>query len=108
MRQCEWSTNKNVKTVIPTKDQIRIPNNQNGKARWKTLPELILSYKKSEEEDQWEIIEKETDLEIQFGENMLFKLEKAIRGVPQGIGDFAISNNSEGGILNFWWNLEKE
>jgi hypothetical protein len=33
-------------------------------------------------------MENENEIEIQFGENKLIDFEKAISGIPKGIGDF--------------------
>ena len=35
MKQCEWSSKKEIKTSIPTENQIKIPNNKNGSSKWK-------------------------------------------------------------------------
>jgi len=106
MKRCEWSSRKEIEISNPTQNQIKVPNNQNGGAKWKTVSKLILSSKKNTEKEFWKVIEKETELEIQFGENKLTEFEKAISGIPKGIGDFAISSDSEDDILYLWWNLE--
>jgi hypothetical protein len=71
------------------------------------VSKLILSSKKVAEKELWKVIENETEIEIQFGENKLIEFEKAISGIPKGIGDFAISSNSEEDIVYLWWNVEK-
>ena len=59
---------------------------------------------------EFKIIEDENEIEIQFGEDKLVELEKAIIGIPNGEGDFAISNSpyDDDNIFYIWWNLEKE
>lgn len=104
MEQCEFSSKKEIQITIPTENQIKVPNNQNGSAKWITASKLILKLIKKTEKGHWEIIEKETEIEIQFGENKLVEFGKAITGIPKGNGDFAISSDSGESILCFWWN----
>lgn len=106
MKHCEWSSRKEIVISNPTENQIKVANNQNGSAKWKTVSRLILSSKKNIEKELWKVIEKETEIEIQFGENKLIEFEKAISGIPKGIGDFAITSDSEENILYLWWNIE--
>jgi hypothetical protein len=106
MKNCEWSSSKEIEISNPTENQIKVPNNQKGSAKWKTVSKLILSSKKNTDKELWKVIEKETAIEIQFGENKLIELEKAINGIPKGIGDFAITSDSEENILYLWWNAE--
>lgn len=106
MKQCEWSSRKEIQISKPTENQIKVPNNQNGSAKWKTVSKLILTSKKTAEKEFWQIIEKESEIEIQFGKNKLIDFEKAICGIPKGIGDFAITSDSEDNILYLWWNSE--
>lgn len=106
MKRCEWSSRKEIEISIPTENQIKVPNNQNGRAKWKTVSKLILSSKKNIERELWKVIEKETEIEIQFGENKLIEFEKAISGIPKGIGDFTITSDSAENILYLWWNAE--
>ena len=106
MKRCEWSSRKEIQISNPTENQIKVPNNQKGNAKWKTVSKLILSSKKVAEKELWKVIENETEIEIQFGENKLIEFEKAISGIPKGIGDFAISSDSEEDIVYLWWNFE--
>ena len=102
MKRCEWSSRKEMQISTPTENQIRVPNNQNGNAKWKTVSKLILSSKKVTEKELWKVLERENEIEIQFGENKLIEFEKAISGIPKGIGDFSISSNQDEDILFFW------
>jgi hypothetical protein len=104
MKQCEWSSKKEIKTSIPTESQIKIPNNQNGSSKWKATSKLILHFKKNIEKEYWQVIERESEIEIKFGENKLIEFEKAITGITKRNGDFAIFNDSGDSILYFWWN----
>ncbi len=45
MSICEWSSKK--KIVMPTVYQLTIPNNQGGKARWKSISNMTLNCKKN-------------------------------------------------------------
>ena len=110
MKLCEWSSKKEIYTSIPTEKQIKVPNNQRGLAKWKSVSKLILSSKKGDEKNHWKVIENGNEIEIQFGEDKLIEFEKAIIGIPKGEGDFAISNNAydDENIFYIWWNLEKE
>lgn len=104
MRKCEWSTKKEIKTSTPTENQLKVPNNQNGSAKWKAVSKLILNSKKVPQKELWQVIEKENEIEIHFGENKLIEFEKAISGISKGIGDFSISCDSEKNLLYLWWN----
>ena len=106
MKRCEWSSRKEIQISNPKENQLKVPNNQNGSAKWKTVSKLILSSKRNAEKELWKVIVKETEIEIEFGENKLIEFEKAISGIPKGIGDFAISSDSEEDILYLWWNVE--
>ncbi len=107
MYNCEWSTKKKITTELPTQAQLNVPNNQNGIAKWKSIPNLTLNCKTSESENHWLINELDNGIEIQFGRKKLTELQNAINGIPKGNGDFAISDQNEENILYFWWNLEK-
>jgi hypothetical protein len=106
MSDCEWSTKKKVTTELPTQAQLDVPNNQNEIARWKSKPNLTLNCKTSESENHWLLSEHDNGIEIQFGKEKLTELQNAIKGIPKGNGDFAISDQNEENILYFWWNLE--
>ena len=59
-------------------------------------------YKTSESENHWLIKELDNGIEIQFGKEKLTELQNAIKGIPKGKGDFAISDQNEENILYFW------
>ena len=106
MNACEWSTKKKFMTELPTQAQLNVPNNLNGKAKWKYKPNLTLNCKITESGNHWLIKELDNEIEIQFGKEKLSELQKAIKGIPKGNGDFAISDQNGENILYFWWNLE--
>jgi hypothetical protein len=107
MNACEWSSKKTFGLEVPTDLQIGVPNNQNGKARWKTVSNLTFNHRKNESINHWLIKTSKNNVEIQFGKNRLTELQAAINGIPHGKGDFAISSHDDENILYFWWNLEK-
>ncbi len=107
MNKCEWSTKKTIKLEVPTDLQIRVPNNQNGIARWETIPKLTLKHIKKEPENHWLIKNSIDCIEVQFGTNKLIELQNTIKIIPEGKGDFCISNKNCEDILYFWWNLEE-
>lgn len=106
MISCEWSTKKKISLELPTKLQLNVPNNQNGIAKWKSKPNLILNYNTCESANYWLINEFDNAIEIQFGKEKLTELQNAINRISRGIGDFAISDLNKENILYFWWNLE--
>lgn len=106
MSECELSTKKKIMLALPTQAQLNVPNNQNGLAKWKSKPNLILNYKTSESKNHWLISEIDNGIEIQFGKAKLNELQSAINEIPKGHGDFAISDKKNKNILFFWWNLE--
>ena len=107
MDQCEWSTSKKIFTSLPTDDEVSVPNNRNGNAKWTTKPEITLSTRTTENPDYWVIREKQKNLEIHFGKQKLKKLKEAIISIPKGKGDFSISDDSDENTLTFWWRVRK-
>ncbi|WP_157471551.1 hypothetical protein [Marinifilum fragile] len=107
MNDCEWSSKKTISTELPTESQLKVPNNRNGVASWKSKSNLTLNCKTSESENYWKINELDDGIEIQFGKAKLTELQNAINGIPKGNGDFAITDQHEENILYFWWNLEE-
>lgn len=109
MKQTEWSSKKEIQTAVPTELQIKVPNIQNGNAKWKYAKTLILNYKKNSASDEWMIAENSDTVEIRFGTDKLTEFENSISKIQKGSGDFAISDfeESDASILYFWWNLKK-
>ncbi len=107
MSLCEWSSKKKIVIDVPTTSQLSVPNNQGGRAKWKTISKITLNCKKSEHENLWTIRELGDEIEIQFGKTKLTELQKAIKEIPNRKGDVAITDQNEENILYFWWNLDK-
>ena len=107
MEQSEFPSKKSIKTTTPTYNQLRVPNNLNGKAKWESKPTITLNYKKYENENLWEIIEEDDRIELRFGTAKMKELKKGINGIPKGEGDYGICDDQDENIFNFWWNLEK-
>jgi hypothetical protein len=107
MSKCEWSTSKTVRTSKPMETEIAVPNNQNGNAKWSTRPAIIFCTKSNLSPHHWIISEMPDSLEINFGKQKLQKLKEAIISIPNGNGDFSISDENQTNILTFWWNLRK-
>lgn len=107
MSLCEWSSKKKIVIEIPTDSQLTVPNNQGGRAKWKTISKMTLNCKKTELENHWAITEFGEEIEIQFGKSKLTELQNAIKEVANGRGDYAIADEDDENILNFWWNLDK-
>jgi hypothetical protein len=102
MKKCEWSCKKAIRIENPTESQLRIPNNQSGKAKWKSKDKLILNCRKNETDNHWLINESDKEIEFQFGKQKLIELQDAIMRIEKGNNDFAISDNNEENILYFW------
>ena len=107
MSLCEWSSKKKIQIEMPTGSQLTVPNNQGGRARWKTISKMTLNCKKTEPENHWAITELGEEIEIQFGKSKLTELQNAIKEIPNGKGDYAIADEDDESILYFWWNLDK-
>ncbi|GGK89638.1 hypothetical protein ACD591_21165 [Rufibacter glacialis] len=102
MDRCEWSTKKILTTEEPTQAQLKVPNNQNGQAGWKTTHQLTLNSRKNVSDDFWAVIENSGELEIQFGKDKLKQLTTAMTEFLIGKGDFAITDSKEENILYIW------
>lgn len=107
MEKCQWSTNKRILTARPTDDEIKVPNNWNGHAKWTTKPKVIFSFKTNMTPDYWETTETADELEISFGKEKLKELRDAIVNIPNGKGDHSIADKDENSILTFWWRVRK-
>ncbi|KAA3439777.1 hypothetical protein [Rufibacter hautae] len=106
MDTSELPSKKTVPTEVPTKLQLKVPNYQQGLASWRAAKYLTLNFKKQGQISEWNITENGEEVEVRFGVGKLNQLRTAIAGIPQGKGDFAISDSDEENILYFWWNLE--
>lgn len=102
MRTCEWSSKKSIQITEPSQKQLKVPNNSNGKAKWKTFKILTLNHRKDFEKEYWKIIENPEEVEIIFGEEKLIKFESFLSRILNNDGDFSISDNDEENILYFW------
>jgi 3'-phosphoadenosine 5'-phosphosulfate sulfotransferase len=107
MSLCEWSSKKKIQIEMPTSSQLTVPNNQGGRAKWKTSSKITLNSKKTEPENHWKIREMGDEIEIQFGKAKLTEFQNAIKEIPNGKSDYAIADQDDENILHFWWNLEK-
>ncbi len=107
MNDCEWSSKKTISTELPTESQLKVPNNQNGDASWKSKPNLTFNCKTSESGNYWKVIELDNGIEIQFGKAKLTELISAIIEIPKGKGDFTITDQNDMNVIYFWWNLDK-
>jgi hypothetical protein len=104
MNDSEWPSKKTISTELPTKSQLKVPNNRGGLAKWKSKPKLTLNYKKGESDNYWLITETDNGVVIQFGKAKFEELKNAINGIPKGVGDYAISDPEDKNVLYFWWN----
>ena len=102
MAQCEWSTIKRIQTSRPTDNELSVPNNRHGKARWTTKSKISFSIKTNNTPDYWTTNEMTDELEICFGKEKLKELRDAIINIPNGKGDFAIGDKNDENILYFW------
>ena len=107
MKYSEYQSRKKVKITTPTSQQLDVPNNRNGQADFISVNNLLLNFEKFEDPNFWKIIENDDQIELRFGSERLTELKKAIMGIPEGEGDFAISDERDENILYLWWNSEK-
>lgn len=107
MDQCDWSTKKSFGTNAPTDNQLSVPNNRQGTARWSTKPTITFTSNTSVTPDYWTTKEKKEELEITFSKDKLEQLRQAIADISNGKGDISIGNCRDENILTFWWRLEK-
>ncbi len=107
MSEYDFLDRKSILLEEPTNLQLDVPNNKNGKAKWKSKNKLVLNYKRFEDDNYWEITENDKEFQIDFGKSKLEELRNAIIGIPKGFGDFPIRDIQHNNILYIWWNLEK-
>jgi hypothetical protein len=100
MDSCEWSSKKIIKVKTPSQTQLKIANNRNGEAKWKTKFSLVLNFKK-DEPTLWKMIEEENQIEIRFGQKRLIELRNAVVKKIDNLNDFAIYLDDEN-CLYFW------
>lgn len=106
MNNGEWPSKKSVSLDKPNDSQLLIPNNRNGLAKWYTKERVIFKFKMLEAPNLWLLKESNSEFEIIFGKNRLKELKSSLSRVLKGDGDFAMCDDSEEKILNFWWNQE--
>jgi len=107
MDKCDWSTKKSLGTNKPTDNELRVPNNRQGTAKWLTKPTITFATKSNGASDYWTTEEKKEELEIIFSKDKLKQLRQAIADIPNGKGDISIADNKDENLLTFWWRSEK-
>ena len=107
MDQCDWSTKKSLGTTEPTDNELNVPNNRQGTARWSTKRTITFTTKTNAAPDYWTTDERKEELEIIFSKHKMKPLRQAIADIPNGKGDISIGDSRDENLLTFWWRLEK-
>jgi hypothetical protein len=71
MAKCDWSTKKSLRTDEPTDNELSVPNNRQGTAKWTTKPVVTFVVKSNGASDSWMTEEKKDELEITFSKGKL-------------------------------------
>ncbi|WP_454831444.1 hypothetical protein [Pseudoxanthomonas wuyuanensis] len=98
-------SHRTVAITPPSKQLIKVPNYQQGRAVWMAPEKLQVQV--SSAPDTWEFPDDLDPARLTFGTSYLPELTRALEGIPHGEGDFSIgSKRRDKSRLWFWWWLD--
>ena len=96
---------RTVSITPPSARLLRVPNYQQGRAKWIAPSKLQLSV--SPEPGVWEFPEALEPAQFSVGPAYLPELKRGLKGIPRGEGDFSIGSKERGKLrLWLWWWLD--
>lgn len=101
MLDAQYNCQKALTITAPTKEILRIPNNQGGEARWSSPHTLIIKHQKDKTPDDYAALEDSAGtVTISAGRRSLDLLKVCVLKIIEGENDYAIEiGNTE---LWFW------
>jgi hypothetical protein len=103
--QTDPESHRTVTITPPSAALLRVPNFQQGKAKWVAPEKLQLQVASAP--DTWEFPEALDPARFTVGSSYLQELIRALEGIPRGEGDFAMGSKQQGKLrLCFWWWLD--
>ena len=109
MVKAKFSSERTISIIPPTAKILMVPNNKGGKAKWLSVDRIKVKFVKGESDsEEWSLQHKHPQLFLTIGENKLKALEKGIKDIAKGKGDYSIgykeeTTDSEPSCLWFWW-----
>lgn len=98
-------SHRTVTITPPSKNLLKVPNYQQGRASW-VAPEK-LQMRVSSAPETWEFPEDLDPAQLTLGASYLPELTRALEGIPRGEGDFSIGSKQRGKLrLWLWWWLD--
>ena len=89
----------------PSKRLLRVPNYQQGRAKWEAPAKLQLRF--ASDPGVWELLEDAELPQFTIGDEYLPELIRGLEGIPKGDGDYSIGPMQRGQTrLWFWWWLD--
>jgi hypothetical protein len=86
----------------PTQKVLSVPNNQGGRARFEPAKKLKIKYSPSQP-DEWNMTFKNSTVTLNIGRNYLQALQKGIKDIKAGNGDYAIGPMEDENRIWVWW-----
>jgi hypothetical protein len=103
--QSEPGAHRTVAITPPSKRLLKVPNYQQGRAKWIAPSKLQLRFSSAPE--TWELPGDLEPARLSVGASYLPELVTAVKGIPRGEGDFSMgSRDGESLRLWFWWWLD--
>ncbi len=104
MLVARYNCQQSLMITLPTKKILSVPNNQSGKAGWKSPKTLVLKHQKDESaDDYFSLEESEIKVILSVGRQNLELLKECMLKIPEKEGDYCIEiGNTQ---LWFWWML---
>ena len=98
-------SHRTVAITPPSMQLLKVPNFQQGRAKWVAPAKLQLRVSSAPE--TWEFPEDLDPAQFTVGASYLPALSRALEGIPRGEGDFSIGSKKRGKLrLCFWWWLD--
>ena len=108
MATAKYSAQARISIIPPTEAQLRVPNNQGGRARWQSVDSLELKFDPDQPDDQlWSVEVDKNMLSISMGRAKLHEHKAGIADISKGTGDYSIGPDNDAAYraqcLWFWW-----
>ena len=102
MEKSEWPVSKLIETVKPTFNQLKVPNNKNGFAKYEAREKLIFIFERNGPNEYWSIISNSESLEIIFGLDKLYELKETLAKPNINNCEYRVYDYENEDILFLW------
>jgi hypothetical protein len=96
MANAKWSSFKNINISRPAPNILKVPNNMNGRARWRSPKIFKLKHPKGlVPNNYWHLDVKENSVILSVGVDKLNELRNGVENIINNKGDYAIGSDEE-------------